>query len=229
MNILSTGPVDDLSIMVHGLGAGGAAPPPNGSSSKPTPRSTRQADSTEHLDRFVRLLEHVATQPDAPLADLAVTTAGRGTLPAGGRRRRRTRPCPATPSWRNSSSTPAAGRTGQPSWPRTATHLRRTGGPFQPAGPVPGKPRRGTRAARWPSGWTAACCCPSRSWRSSSRGAAYLPLDPDYPAGRVEGMLEDAAPVRLLTSAAFTRQGPTPGMATTNWPRTSPSPCWTPP
>ncbi len=35
-------------------------------------------------------------------------------------------------------------------------------------------------------------------------GAAYLPLDPDYPAGRVEGMLEDAAPVRLLTSAAFT-------------------------
>ena len=35
-------------------------------------------------------------------------------------------------------------------------------------------------------------------------GAAYLPLDPDYPAGRVEGMLEDAAPVRLLTSSAFT-------------------------
>ena len=35
-------------------------------------------------------------------------------------------------------------------------------------------------------------------------GAAYLPLDPEYPAGRVEGMLEDASPVRLLTSAAFT-------------------------
>ena len=43
MNILSTGPIDDLSIIVHGLDAGTTASPRNlgpESSSKPTPPST---------------------------------------------------------------------------------------------------------------------------------------------------------------------------------------------
>ncbi|HLJ90625.1 MAG TPA: amino acid adenylation domain-containing protein, partial [Candidatus Angelobacter sp.] len=34
-------------------------------------------------------------------------------------------------------------------------------------------------------------------------GAAYLPLDPDYPAARLEGMLQDAAPVLVLSSRAL--------------------------
>jgi nonribosomal peptide synthetase DhbF len=33
-------------------------------------------------------------------------------------------------------------------------------------------------------------------------GAAYLPIDPDYPAGRIEFMLADASPVLLITDSA---------------------------
>ena len=36
-------------------------------------------------------------------------------------------------------------------------------------------------------------------------GAAYLPLDPDYPAERLAFMLEDARPKRILTIAALAR------------------------
>ncbi|MEU1729578.1 amino acid adenylation domain-containing protein [Streptosporangium sp. NPDC020145] len=38
-------------------------------------------------------------------------------------------------------------------------------------------------------------------------GAAYLPIDPDYPARRRELMLDDARPVRLLTAADVPREG----------------------
>src|SRR5258708_40050382 len=34
-------------------------------------------------------------------------------------------------------------------------------------------------------------------------GAAYLPLDPDYPADRIAFMLADAKPVCLLTATAI--------------------------
>lgn len=39
-------------------------------------------------------------------------------------------------------------------------------------------------------------------------GAAYLPIDPDYPAERIEFMLRDAAPVLLLTTAQATAHLP---------------------
>jgi amino acid adenylation domain-containing protein/non-ribosomal peptide synthase protein (TIGR01720 family) len=43
-------------------------------------------------------------------------------------------------------------------------------------------------------------------------GAAYLPLDPDYPAERVRYMCTDAAPVRVLTVSATSQQLPVPGV-----------------
>ncbi|WP_055108572.1 amino acid adenylation domain-containing protein [Paenibacillus ihumii] len=39
-------------------------------------------------------------------------------------------------------------------------------------------------------------------------GAAYLPLDPDYPADRLEWMVEDAKPVYMITSAQAAAQLP---------------------
>ncbi len=44
-------------------------------------------------------------------------------------------------------------------------------------------------------------------------GAAYLPLDPDHPAHRLEFMLDDAAPVCLLTTTALADRLPSaPGV-----------------
>ena len=37
-------------------------------------------------------------------------------------------------------------------------------------------------------------------------GAAYLPIDPDYPADRIEFMLNDALPVCMITSKAVDLQ-----------------------
>src|SRR5208283_3430387 len=39
-------------------------------------------------------------------------------------------------------------------------------------------------------------------------GAAYLPLDPDYPPQRVASMLEDAQPACVLTTAQLAQQLP---------------------
>jgi amino acid adenylation domain-containing protein/non-ribosomal peptide synthase protein (TIGR01720 family) len=41
-------------------------------------------------------------------------------------------------------------------------------------------------------------------------GAAYLPLDPDYPAERIRYMCTDAAPVRVLTVSGTPQQVPVP-------------------
>ncbi|MEU4411537.1 amino acid adenylation domain-containing protein, partial [Streptosporangium sp. NPDC023963] len=38
-------------------------------------------------------------------------------------------------------------------------------------------------------------------------GAAYLPVDPDHPAGRITGLLADAGPVLLVTTAALDPAG----------------------
>ncbi len=44
-------------------------------------------------------------------------------------------------------------------------------------------------------------------------GAAYLPLDPDYPAERITFMLTDAAPALLLTTTTINRVPNTPGLS----------------
>src|SRR5262249_60983000 len=44
-------------------------------------------------------------------------------------------------------------------------------------------------------------------------GGAYVPVDPDYPTGRVRGMLADAEPVVVLTTAAVAQSPSVAGVA----------------
>ncbi|NUP49822.1 MAG: amino acid adenylation domain-containing protein [Catenulispora sp.] len=46
-------------------------------------------------------------------------------------------------------------------------------------------------------------------WAVVKSGAAYLPIDVDYPAARIAAMLEDATPVLALTTTAAAEQLPT--------------------
>ncbi|WP_051898651.1 non-ribosomal peptide synthetase [Sciscionella sediminilitoris] len=60
-----------------------------------------------------------------------------------------------------------------------------------------------------------ACCLPRGALALAAilgiakAGAAYLPVDPDYPADRIRHMLTDAAPGRVLTTRALARAVPT--------------------
>ena len=70
----------------------------------------------------------------------------------------------------------------------------------QPAGASPDRAGGGSGSA---GGDRASSARSSWWWRliaTLKAGAAYLPLDPEYPAARLEYMLSDAAPVVVLTS-----------------------------
>lgn len=201
VNILSTGPVDDLSIVVHGLGAG-----------SPTVQFEAnaalygQAALAQHVDRFVRLLERVATQPGATLADLTVTTqAEELDLLAAGDAGDQALPGHTIVEEFQLNAAAGPDRTAVVAGDGTLTFAELEARSNQLArylashGAGPGT----TVAVRLDR----SLLLPIALLAVLKSGAAYLPLDPDYPAGRVEGMIEDAAPVRLLTSTAFTAAG----------------------
>ena len=229
MNILSTGPIDDLSIIIHGLGAGPAgagaaadtaADTADGTGQarpKPGPRVQFEANAAlystpqleEHLDRFVRLLSEVATRPESLLAALSVTTAveERSLLAAGEAGDtalpRHTIVEEFRLSARESGSrTAVVAPDGELTFGELETRSNQLARFLSSHGAGPGQ----TVAVRLDR----SILLPVAILAILKSGAAYLPLDPDYPAGRVEGMLEDAAPVRLLTSAAFTGAGRRP-------------------
>ncbi len=219
MNILSTGPVDDLSIIIHGLGsgtAGGTGSAGGTDPGGPGGHATVQFEANaglygarqlqEHLDRFVRLLEAVATQPDARLAALAVTTeAEERSLLAAGEAADTELPGHTIVEEFQLSALSSGSRTAvvAPDGELTFAELERRSNQLarflRSHGAGPGR----TVAVRLDR----SVLLPVSILAVLKSGAAYLPLDPDYPAGRVEGMLEDAAPVRLLTSSAFTGAG----------------------
>lgn len=202
MHILSTGPIDDLSIVVHGLG-GGSSGAPATVQFEANADLYRSDQLREHLDRFLRLLGEVAAGPDALLASLTVTTAEeeRSLLAAGG-----------------ATGSALPGHTLVEEFRKNAREYASCTAVVAPDGELSfGElEARSNQLARFLSGHGAgpgetvavrldrSVMVPVSLLAILKAGAAYLPLDPEYPAGRVEGMLEDASPVRLLTSAAFT-------------------------
>ncbi|MGP4031718.1 amino acid adenylation domain-containing protein [Pseudarthrobacter sp. 1C304] len=214
MNILSTGPIDDLSIIIHGLGAGPAGADTaagTGQGRPPRPRVQFEANAAlystpqleEHLDRFVRLLSEVATRPESLLAALSVTTAveERSLLAAGDAGDTALPRHTVVEEFRISaresgSRTAVVAPDGELTFDELESRSNQLARFLKSHGAGPGQ----TVAVRLDR----SVLLPVAILAILKSGAAYLPLDPDYPAGRVEGMLDDAAPVRLLTSSAFT-------------------------
>ncbi|RAX47177.1 non-ribosomal peptide synthetase [Arthrobacter sp. AQ5-06] len=225
MHILSTGPIDDLSIVIHGLGASSAGDGTGASAGQATVQFEGNAALygthrlEDHLDRFIRLLEHVATQPDARLADLAVTTESEErALLAAGEAADLALPRHTIVEEFQLNAALGGARTavvapdGELSFGELEARSNQLARFLRGHGAGPGS----TVAVRLDRG----VLLPVAILAILKSGAAYLPLDPDYPAGRVEGMLDDAAPVRLLTTSAFTREGSSHEELTTGVPVT---------
>ncbi|OQR64292.1 non-ribosomal peptide synthetase [Streptomyces maremycinicus] len=204
---LSAGPVDDLTVNVYDRADGhGLRIDHDGN-----PALYEDAGLAAHQDRFLGLLERLATgDPHLPLAAHAIVTPAERELVVE-EFNRTDRPVPATtligPIEAQAARTPDATALvyGAESLTyaeldaranRLAHHLQALG-----AGP----------------GTTVAVSVPRSTelivalLAVLKAGAAYLPLDPDYPAPRLAYMLEDASPVCAVTDrAGRLPEGPTP-------------------
>ncbi|SDW58398.1 amino acid adenylation domain-containing protein [Arthrobacter sp. cf158] len=200
MHILSTGPIDDLSVIVHGLG--------NNASDGVTVQFAAnaglytQAGLDKHLTRFVRLLGELLSNPEDPTAALSVTsTSEEQSLLAEGDAASMDLPGHTVVEELQTAASAAPERTavvaadGRLSFAELEKRSNQLSRFLRERGAKPGA----TIAVRLDR----SVLLPVAILAILKAGAAYVPLDPDYPAGRVEGMLEDAAPVLLLTETAL--------------------------
>lgn len=214
MNVLSTGPIDDLSIVIHGLRQGRNAGDPGAVTIQFEANAALYSLEAvrEHLHRFTRLLERATDAGTTTVAALTVTTPEEEQeLLAAGSADALSLPSHtvAEEFQAHAAATPHAralvAADGQLSFAeldhrsnQLAHFLRGRGA------------RSGTNVA-------------VRLGRSTllgvailgilKSGAAYVPIDPDYPEGRVRGMVEDAEPLFLLTAAEFTSEQSSKRMA----------------
>ncbi|MGP5071010.1 amino acid adenylation domain-containing protein [Arthrobacter rhombi] len=218
LHILSTGPIDDLSLVFQGLADAPADDQDPRSGAEATLALEGNAELYDgaalqsHASRLVRLLKAMGETPQARISELEVTsgeerhelldsgTAGNLVLPGGTVVDAFTASVGRTPD-----AVAVVARDGELTFGeldraanRLAQYLRRFG-----AGPgalVAVHLERSTHLA-------VALLAVLKS------GAAYVPVDPDYPPTRVDSMLNAAAPVLTLTSAELAaRPGdPLPG------------------
>ncbi|WP_054010856.1 non-ribosomal peptide synthetase [Arthrobacter sp. ERGS1:01] len=204
MNVLSTGPIDDLSIVVHGLAQGRTTRDANPVTIQFEANAALYGSNAvrDHLHRFTRLLGQITTAGETTVAALTVTTPEEEqSLLAMGGAEPLTLPCHtvAEEFEAHAAATPHARAVvagdGHLSFAeldhqsnQLAHYLRARGA------------RAGTTVAVRLGRSTLLAVAILGILKS---GAAYVPIDPDYPEGRVRGMLEDAEPLFLLTSAEF--------------------------
>ena len=212
LHLLSTGPVDDLSIIVHGLGAD-----QNSSGRDSRTAIVRleanaelysQESLADHLGRFLSVLaqldpSHAQLDPGhaQPLAGLSLLDDSEADdVIAGGQGRIQDIPHHTVVDEfvSHAHQTPFASAVvaddGHLSFceldrrsTQLACHLRQQG-----AGP-------GTRVAARIGRTTA---MPVAVLGVLKAGAAFVPLDPDHPAARIEAMVADAAPALVLNSSS---------------------------
>ncbi|POH73591.1 non-ribosomal peptide synthetase [Arthrobacter glacialis] len=200
MHVLSTGPIDDLSIIIHGLQHGHNAGKENHVTIQFEANAALYTPETlqDHLQRFMLLLERITSGEDSTAASLTVTTPEeeQELLAMGGSESR------SLPSHTiveeflvHAAARPHAhaivAGDGHLSFLELDQQSNQLAHYLRGRGAGPG---------------TAVAVRLERSKQLGvailgilKSGAAYVPIDPDYPAGRVRGMLEDAEPLLLLT------------------------------
>lgn len=201
MNVLSTGPIDDLSIIIHGLQHG----PNTGDENRVTIQFEANAalytpeTLREHLQRFMLLLERVTSGEDSTVGALTVTTLEeeQELLAMGGSESRSLPSHTIVEEFQDhAAARPHAhaivAGDGHLSFLELDEQSNQLAHYLRGRGAGPG---------------TAVAVRLERSKQLGvailgilKSGAAYVPIDPDYPAGRVRGMLEDAEPLLLLTA-----------------------------
>ena len=197
--ILSTGPVHDLSIVLSGLTSDAATPTLQleGDAELHT-----TASLTEHADRLLSFVDRVVDGPDGlTVTDAAVVHEDevaplleRGAGETVALDPELVLEAFADVARRRPDDTAVVAEDGTSTFAELDADATRLAHHLVRQGVVPGS-RVAVRIER-------SRLLPMLVLAVLRAGAAYVPLDPEYPTDRVVGMIEDADPALLLTSSA---------------------------
>lgn len=203
LHLLSTGPVDDLSIIIHGIGAD---PHSDGDSGPAIVRFEANAELydhhslAEHQRRFLSVLCQFAANEDQHLSGLSLLDSDESeVLIAKGKGPDLQLPHHTVVeefsihAHKSPLATAVVAEDGHISFGELDRRSTRLAAYLRDYGAKPGA-RVAARLGR-------STALPIAVLGILKTGAAYVPLDPDYPAGRIEAMIADAAPVLVINSS----------------------------
>lgn len=203
LHLLSTGPVDDLSIVVHGLGAEANS---DGVSRPAIVRFEANAELydrhslAEHLRQFLSVLCQFDPSGEQHLAGLSLIDAAESEeLITGGHGPDQHLPGHTVVeefskhARRTPFATAVVAEDGHLSFGELERRSTQLACRLRDYGAGPGA-RIAARLGRTTT-------LPIAVLAILKSGAAYVPLDPDYPAGRIEAMITDASPVLVINSS----------------------------